>query len=62
MKVHKRFEVFTKAELNEVDMYLYGSIGSGWFADISSREIRRKLNEMDANVINVHNNCPGGGR
>ncbi|MDA2567509.1 Clp protease ClpP [Bacillus cereus] len=59
-KVHKRFEVFNKAETKEAKMYLYGSIGSGWFADISSNEIRRKLNELDANVINVHINCPGG--
>ncbi|PFW52681.1 peptidase S14 [Bacillus cereus] len=49
-----------KAESNEADMYLYGSIGSGWFADISSRDIRYKLESIKAETINVHINSPGG--
>ncbi|GAB6423375.1 hypothetical protein bcgnr5372_28100 [Bacillus luti] len=59
-KINKRFEVMNKAESNEADMYLYGSIGSGWFADISSSEIRRKLGNINAETIHVHINSPGG--
>ncbi|NUK31039.1 Clp protease ClpP [Parageobacillus sp. VR-IP] len=59
-KINKRFEVFNKAESNEADMYLYGSIGSGWFADISSKDVKAKLDSITAKTINVHINSGGG--
>jgi ATP-dependent Clp protease, protease subunit len=59
-KINKRFEVFNKAESNEADMYLYGSIGSGWFADISSKDVKAKLDNITAKIINIHINSPGG--
>lgn len=58
-KISKRFEVFNKAE-NEADLYFYGSIGSGWFADISSKEVRYQLGRITAKTINIHINSPGG--
>lgn len=59
-KINKRFEVFNKAETNEAEMYLYGSIGSAWYADISSYEVRYKLNTITAKTIHIHINSPGG--
>ncbi|OAT73772.1 hypothetical protein A7K69_18040 [Parageobacillus thermoglucosidasius] len=59
-KINKRFEVLNKAESNEADMYLYGSIGSGWFADISSKDVKAKLDSITAKIINIHINSPGG--
>jgi len=59
-KINKRFEVFNQAESNEADMFLYGSIGSGWFADISSKDVKAKLDSINAKTINVHINSPGG--
>jgi len=41
-------------------MYLYGSIGSGWFADISSKDVKAKLDSITAKTINIHINSPGG--
>ncbi|MGG3808563.1 head maturation protease, ClpP-related [Geobacillus thermodenitrificans] len=59
-KINKRFEVLNKAEFSEADMYLYGSIGSGWFADISSKDVKAKLDSITAKTINIHINSPGG--
>ena len=59
-KINKHFEVLNKAESNEADMYLYGSIGSGWFADISSKDVKAKLDSITAKTINVHINSYGG--
>ncbi|MEC1778408.1 head maturation protease, ClpP-related [Schinkia azotoformans] len=59
-KIEKRFEVLNKVENKEADMYLYGSIGSGWYADISSKEVRDQLNNLDVSTINIHLNSGGG--
>lgn len=59
-KINKRFEVFNKAEKEEAVLYMYGSIGSGWFADISSKEVKYQLSKIDAKTIKVHINSPGG--
>lgn len=60
-KIDKRFEVFNKAENKEADMYLYGSIGSGWFADISSKDVKYQLSKLeDVKKINIHLNSGGG--
>ena len=52
-KINKRFEVFNKAEKNEAEMYLYGSIGSAWYADISSQDVRYKLNTITSKTIHI---------
>lgn len=59
-KINRRFEVFNKAENDEADLYMYGTIGEGWFADISANGVRHKLNNITAKTINVHINSPGG--
>lgn len=59
-KIAKRFEVLNKAENDVAVMYMYGSIGSGWFADISSKEVRYQLKNISAKTIHVHVNSPGG--
>ena len=59
-KVAKRLEVLNKAEDNEAVMYMYGSIGKGWFADISSKEIKNQLAKITAKTIHIHVNSPGG--
>jgi len=59
-KINKRFEVLNKADNDEADMYLYGSIGSGWFADISSKDVKAKLDNITAKIINVRINSGGG--
>jgi ATP-dependent Clp protease, protease subunit len=60
-KINKRFEVFNKAEnQEEAVMYMYGSIGKGWFSDISAKDVRYKLNNLTAKTINIHVNSPGG--
>lgn len=59
-KINRRFEVFNKAESSEADIYLYGSIGSDWFTDISSKDVKAKLDRITAKTINVHINSPGG--
>lgn len=59
-KINKRFEVFNKAENDEADLYMYGTIGKGWFADISANGVRHKLNNITAKTINVHINSGGG--
>ena len=60
IKVAKRLEVLNKAEDNEAVMYMYGSIGKGWFADISSKEIKDQLAKITAKTIHIHVNSPGG--
>ncbi|WP_225434114.1 head maturation protease, ClpP-related [Peribacillus tepidiphilus] len=59
-KIAKRFEVLNKADNDEAVMYMYGSIGSGWFSDISSKDVRYQLNNIKAKTINIHINSPGG--
>jgi ATP-dependent Clp protease, protease subunit len=59
-KINRRFEVLNKADNDEADMYLYGSIGSGWFADISSKDVKAKLDNITAKIINVRINSGGG--
>jgi ATP-dependent Clp protease, protease subunit len=60
-KIEKRFEVLNKVEeSNEATIYMYGSIGQGWFADISSKEVQQQLNDLDSSKINIHLNSGGG--
>jgi ATP-dependent Clp protease, protease subunit len=59
-KINKRFEVLNKAENDEADLYMYGTIGKGWFADISANDVRHKLSNITAKTINVHINSGGG--
>ncbi|SFA50953.1 ATP-dependent protease ClpP, protease subunit [Parageobacillus thermantarcticus] len=59
-KINKRFEVLNKAENDEADLYMYGTIGKGWFADISANDVRHKLSNITAKTINVHINSVGG--
>lgn len=60
--VNSRFEV--KNELSDssgpAEIYIYGTISAGWFSDISSREIKRKLEGITKDEIHVHINSPGG--
>nr|BDD47240.1 hypothetical protein 12 [Bacillaceae bacterium] len=58
MNIKSKFEV--KNESTEsASIYIYGSIG-GWFSETNAKEIRRKLNGIESNEINVHINSPGG--
>lgn len=58
MNMQSRFEV--KNETTEsATIYIYGSIG-GWFSETNAKEIRRKLNGIEAQEIHVHINSPGG--
>ncbi|HDR7791086.1 Clp protease [Bacillus cereus] len=59
-KINKRFEVFNKVENDETDLFLYGSIGSGWFADITADDVKYKLDNISTGTINIHINSPGG--
>lgn len=60
-KIAKRFEVLNKAaDQNETTIYMYGSIGDGWYADISANDVRSQLNAIESDTINIHLNSPGG--
>lgn len=60
-KIAKRLEVMNKTDnKNEATLYMYGSIGEGWYADISSKDVQSQLGIIDAKTINVHLNSPGG--
>ncbi|MBH0159121.1 Clp protease ClpP [Fictibacillus sp. 5RED26] len=39
---------------------MYGSIGKGWYSDISATDVRSQLNSISAKKINIHVNSPGG--
>lgn len=58
-KAEVRFEA--NDEKKEVMLYIYGPIGRGFFySENSSQNIRRKLQDTDAEKIHVHINSPGG--
>lgn len=59
-KISKRLEVFNKENNESAELFMYGSIGSGWFSDISSKDIQSKLSQIKAKTINIHINSPGG--
>lgn len=59
-KISKRFEVFNKVEDQEATLYMYGSIGKGWYSDISSKDVRYQLEGITAKTIHIHVNSPGG--
>lgn len=42
------------------EMYLYGAIGSGWFSDISSKEVKWMLSEVTTPKIELHLHSNGG--
>jgi ATP-dependent Clp protease, protease subunit len=59
-KISKKFEIMNSADGKSADLYLYGSIGSGWYSDISAKNVKDKLSQIDADTINIHINSPGG--
>ncbi len=49
-------------ENNKAEIRIYGVIGEGWFADVTSEDINRELDSLgDINEIDVRINSPGGG-
>lgn len=52
-----RFE--ENEENKEAKLYIYGVIGS-WLDNNEDLDIKRKLNQIDADTIHVHINSPGG--
>ncbi|EKZ4159653.1 TPA: Clp protease ClpP [Listeria monocytogenes] len=60
-KIESRLEFKNSSENQEIaDLYLYGSIGSGWFDDITSSEVQNFLKTSSVSQINVHVNSGGG--
>ncbi|EAE1302449.1 Clp protease ClpP [Listeria monocytogenes] len=60
-KIESRLEFKNSSENPEIaDLYLYGSIGSGWFDDITSSEVQNFLKTSSVSQINVHVNSGGG--
>ncbi|RQW65797.1 Clp protease ClpP [Listeria sp. SHR_NRA_18] len=60
-KIEKRFEFKNSVEGEDTaELYLYGSIGTGWFDEIDSNSVRQAINESNANEIHVHINSGGG--
>src|SRR5690606_22515148 len=55
----KRDIRFESKGSKEYKLYIYGSI-CGWFSNNDAETIRRKLNEVDAEIIHVHINSGGG--
>ncbi|PNP90625.1 hypothetical protein BMT55_11645 [Listeria newyorkensis] len=58
--ISKRFEVFNSVQEDETTMYLYGTIGSGWYASINSEAVRGQLEQITASTIHVHIHSGGG--
>jgi ATP-dependent Clp protease, protease subunit len=60
-KISTKLEVLNKADNEEADIYMYGSISSySWYDGISSNQVKEKLQSISAKTINVHINSPGG--
>lgn len=60
-KIESRLEFKNSSENQEVaELYLYGTIGNGWFDDITSGNVKEFLNTSDVSQLNVHVNSGGG--
>ncbi|MCQ6531082.1 head maturation protease, ClpP-related [Bacillus mycoides] len=60
-KIKNRFEVLNRANTEETDLYMYGSISAySWYDGISSSKVREQLKSITAKTINVHINSGGG--
>lgn len=60
-KIESRLEFKNSSENPEVaELYLYGTIGNGWFDDITSGNVKEFLNTSDVSQLNVHVNSGGG--
>lgn len=60
-KIESRLEFKNSSENPEVaELYLYGTIGNGWFDDITSSNVKEFLNTSDVSQLNVHVNSGGG--
>nr|WP_157028713.1 head maturation protease, ClpP-related [Listeria monocytogenes] len=60
-KIESRLEFKKSSENPEVaELYLYGTIGNGWFDDITSGNVKEFLNTSDVSQLNVHVNSGGG--
>jgi len=47
---------------NKAEIRIYGVIGEGWFADVTSEDLNRELDALeDVTEIDVRINSPGGG-
>ncbi|SEH78352.1 ATP-dependent protease ClpP, protease subunit [Halobacillus karajensis] len=53
-----RFEA--NGESKEYSLYVYGPIGGFFFSENNAQNVRRKLQDIDAEKIHVHINSPGG--
>ncbi len=59
--IEPRFEMKNDDKKNETDLYMYGTVGGGfWFGGITSREVRSQLAQIKTPVINVHIHSNGG--
>ncbi|MGH0950523.1 head maturation protease, ClpP-related [Bacillus mycoides] len=59
-KIKNRFEVLNRANTEETDLYMYGSISAySWYDGISSSKVREQLKSITAKTINVHINSGG---
>ncbi|MBC1247342.1 head maturation protease, ClpP-related [Listeria booriae] len=58
--IAKRLEFFNSVTDNQATMYLYGTIGAGWYADINSEAVRSQLEQITADTIHVHIHSGGG--
>lgn len=59
-KIESRLEFKNSSENPEVaELYLYGTIGNGWFDDITSGNVKEFLNTSDVSQLNVHVNSGG---
>lgn len=46
---------------NTLTIFIYGSIGQGWFSDVSADDVMRELNSYgDISEININIHSPGG--
>jgi ATP-dependent Clp protease protease subunit len=60
-RVHSVRAVGSKAATKEGNLYLYDTIGDGWFGGISPQAIVDSLKDMDdVKVLNIYINSPGG--
>lgn len=60
IQIKKRFEVLNVVNTEAADMYIYGTIGPGWFSDISANDVRYRLQSIQAKTINLHIHSGGG--
>lgn len=59
--ISPKFEMKNTSQNNATDLYIYGTIGGGfWFGGVTSKDVRRMLADIKTSIVNVHIHSNGG--